>query len=312
VVSGALSPAKARERLDMIGKSSPRWGPLAVIAAYVLSAAAFDVFFEGNAADLLAAIGVGLAVGVVAVCLRRAAGTRLFELTAAAAAGLVAGAVERELGEPTAWVPLAAGLIILLPGLSLVDAIEELANARLVAGSARLAGVIVGFLALGFGVILGVQLAEFLPAAPIGAEAPLPGWAWAPALVAVAVGSMVRFRARPADLGVILGASALAYGGARFGVLVLGPFAGPFLAALLLSLASQGYARWWRRPAEVIEVPGLALLVPGSVGLRGLAAVAAADPAAGFDAGVRMFLITMALVAGLLAGNTLVRSPPPG
>jgi hypothetical protein len=39
------------------------------------------------------------------------------------------------------WIPLASGLIILLPGLALVDAIEELAHGHLTSGSARLAGV---------------------------------------------------------------------------------------------------------------------------------------------------------------------------
>jgi uncharacterized membrane protein YjjP (DUF1212 family) len=311
VARGALTPADASERLATILRAPPRWGQAATAAAYVLSAAAFAVFFRGDAADLLVACAVGLVVGLVAVFLRRARGTRLFELTAAAAAGLVVGVGEWELGDPTAWVPLASGLIILLPGLSLVDAVEELANGRLTSGSARLAGVIVGFLALIFGVLLGLRLGELLPPAPPAVGPQLPGWAVVPALLAVAAGSTIRFRARPADTAVVLAASALALFGSRLGAAALGPLTGPFLAALLVSLAGKGYARVARRPAEVVVVPGLAVLVPGSVGLRSAAALLRANPAAGVETGFHMFVIAMALVAGLLAGNMLVRGRAP-
>jgi len=58
------------------------------------------------------------------------------------------------LGSFVHWIPLASGMVILLPGLSLVDSIEELANGHLASGGARMAGVGVAFLALIFGVLL--------------------------------------------------------------------------------------------------------------------------------------------------------------
>jgi uncharacterized membrane protein YjjB (DUF3815 family) len=84
--------------------------------------------------------------------------------------------------------------------------------------------------------------------------------------------------------------------------------AGPFLAALLLSLAGQIYARGSRRPAEIVVVPGMAVLVPGSVGIRCISALLGSDPVAGVQNGFQMFVIAMALVAGLLAGNALLRA----
>src|SRR5436309_3001087 len=84
-------------------------------------------------------------------------------------------------GGTVAWVPLASGLIILLPGLSLVDAVEELASGNLASGAARLAGVGVGFLALTFGVLAGLHVADLLPLAVTVPREPLPRWVIVPA-----------------------------------------------------------------------------------------------------------------------------------
>jgi len=53
-------------------------------------------------------------------------------------------------------------------------------------------------------------------------------------------------------------------------------------------------------------VPGLALLVPGSFGLRSLDSLLAGQSVTGVEQGFQMFMMTMALVAGLLFSNTIV------
>jgi uncharacterized membrane protein YjjB (DUF3815 family) len=107
-------------------------------------------------------------------------------------------------------------------------------------------------------------------------------------------------------------ATIVALGGGRLGRLAVGETVGPFLASLVLAVAGNLYARWRRRPAELMVVPGLAVLVPGSVGLRSCAALLNSDAVAGVETGFRMFLVAIALVAGLLAGNTLVRGRESG
>ena len=91
------------------------------------------------------------------------------------------------LGSFADWVPLAAGLIILLPGIMLVDATEELAQGHLVAGSSRMAGVGVVFLAMTIGVLLGLKVTEFIPSPPAPrSRCPCPSgpgcrhWCWWP------------------------------------------------------------------------------------------------------------------------------------
>jgi len=234
-------------------------------------------------------------------------GGRPFELVAAAAAAFVAGSADEILGAYGGWIPLAAGLIVLLPGIALVDALEELANGQLTAGASRLAGVGAAFLTLTFGAITGYAGAEVWPTIRDVEPTHLPEWFVLPALLAVAVGSTLRFRARTRDGWIILGASALALVGSRFGTAYVGHLAGPFLAAALLGMAGNLYARFSHRAAELIVVPGIALLVPGSVGYRSLECLLSQDTT---DIGVAnafdMFLIGIALVAGLLVSNSLV------
>jgi uncharacterized membrane protein YjjP (DUF1212 family) len=312
ITAGRVSVGDARRQIDAIMAGGREWGSPARIAAFVLSAGAFAVFFNGGTAELLVALCVGLAVGGVAVAQERMRfAPRLFELLAALAAGMVVNSIVTPLGDFVHWVPIAAGLIILLPGIMLVDAVEELAHGQLVSGSARMSGVGVVFLAMTFGVLVGWKITDPLPSAPgLDETVPLPAGSVALALVAVAIGSTIRFRARPRDFWPILGASALALGAARFGAWAVGPVAGEFLGAFALGLAANVYARYSRRAPELLVIPGLALLVPGSVGVRTMAALVGKDFEQALAAGFDMFLVAMALVAGLLFSNSLARERP--
>ena len=188
----------------------------------------------------------------------------------------------------------------------LVDATEELAQGHLVAGSSRMAGVGVVFLAMTIGVLLGLKVTEFLPSAPVLKEPlPLPEWTWLPALVMVALGSTIRFGARLGDYGWILVGSAVALAGTRLGTAMLGPVCGEFFGAFVLGLAAHLAARLRGVTPELVIIPGLALLVPGSLGVRTFSSLLGQDPDVAVQTGFQMFLVAMALVAGLLFSDSL-------
>ena len=79
-----------------------------------------------------------------------------------------------------------------------------------------------------------------------------------------------------------------------------------FLGSLTAGVASNVYARTLGRPAAVTLVPALLLLVPGSVGFRGLALLLQRDVVIGVEQAFRMVLMLSALVAGLLVANVLL------
>jgi len=128
------------------------------------------------------------------------------------------------------------------------------------------------------------------------------GAVWGALLVApLALG--VLFRAKPEDLWVILPGGALGFWGARLGALWLGPEIGVCLGAFVVGLAANGWARLADRPSAVLSVPGLMLLVPGSLGFRSVDSFVHADTLGGVEAAFAMVLVAVGLVTGLLLAN---------
>jgi len=184
----------------------------------------------------------------------------------------------------------------------------ELATRNLVSGTARLSGAAVSFLTIGFGVALGTKVGGlFVHAIParLAARPDLPFLA--PALVVLdALCFVVLFRAQFRDTLFIVIACALAFGGARSGASGLGPELGMFLGALAVGIAANIYARIALRPATVLLVPGMLVLVPGSLGFRSVSEMLERDVISGAQIAFSVLLVAVSLVAGLLLSNVVV------
>jgi uncharacterized membrane protein YjjB (DUF3815 family) len=232
---------------------------------------------------------------------------RVFEPLAAVLAAALAVLAAKTIGSVSVYTATVAGLIVLIPGFSLTVAMIELATRNLVSGTARLAGAAATFVAIGFGVAVGTRLATALVGVPPAVTPrPLPVWTEWAALVVAPLGFTVLLRARGRDAGWIALAGALAFGGTRLGALVLGPELGAFAGALCLGVASNAYGRALGRPEIVPLVPGMLLLVPGSLGFRSLASLVEGQTIPGVEAAFRMTLVAVSLATGLLFANVVL------
>ncbi len=309
--AGDLGPRQAAARLRELAGSGTRYGPALTTASFALASGAAAQLLGGGLREVVAATAVGLLIGGLASLAARATAVgRLFEPLAALLASLVATLAA------AAWPPLStflvtlAGLIVLVPGLTLTVAISELASRQLVSGSSRLAGAVALFFAIALGVAVGAQLgAKLAGANPPAVEPAALGepWRWG-ALVAAGLSFTVLLRARPRDAGWVVLAGLLAIEGVRLGAGVLGPQLGAFVGALLVGLGANLFARLRRRPAAVMQVPGLILLVPGSLGFRSLAALLERDVLAGVQTAFATTLVAIALATGILLANVVL--PP--
>ncbi|WP_407737909.1 threonine/serine exporter ThrE family protein [Hyalangium sp.] len=310
VIHGKISPEQGAERVEFILQSPARYGPAITLVCWTIAAGAAARLFGGGLREMGVAAVSSLAIGVLAqLTQRHLPASRVLEPVAALLASGLAVAAASVLGPLSVQVATLSGVIVLLPGLGLTVAINELASRHLIAGTSRLTGAALVFLQLTFGVALGQRLAELLPMPPpLVPAAPLSFWTAVAALVVAALAVSVLFRARPADIGWIVAAGALAFGGARFGTLGLGSELGAFVGALLLGMASNVLARVRNRPAVVTIVPGMMLLVPGSLGFRSLESLLARDVVAGVGTAFSMLLVAVAIAAGLLFANALVPS----
>ena len=301
---------EAWRRLDRMEQAPARYGPAATTLAFGLISAAAAYFFRGGWAEIAASGALGLGIGLLSrLAAGRPALARVFEPLAATLAAALTTALAASLGSLSTFVVVLSGLIVLVPGYTLTVAINELATRHLVAGSARLAGAGATLFGLIFGVALGTTVAEALLGAPPAVEpvAPPAEVLWLALLVAAA-GFTVLFRARPADFGWIFAAGLVAVEGVRLGRLVLGPELGAFLGAFLVGAAGNLMARWLQRPAALLQVPGLILLVPGSLGFRSLSSLLHRDVLSGVHTAFEMSLVAIALTTGLLLAGLV--APP--
>jgi uncharacterized membrane protein YjjB (DUF3815 family) len=135
---------------------------------------------------------------------------------------------------------------------------------------------------------------------------PPPEWAnWA-ALAAAALGVAVVVQAQVRAFGWIAAACVVGYVGSRLGTAWLDSQLGVLVGAFALGVLANLYARWLDRPAQVVSVPAVLLLVPGGMGLRGMASLLDRDTLTGVDTVFAMFVVATAIVAGLLVANAVV------
>jgi uncharacterized membrane protein YjjP (DUF1212 family) len=293
-----------------IESQPPYYGRVANVISFAAVGAAAAVFFGGGFEESAAACVIGLIVGLlVLVCSIQTPTRYLSDMLAALTATILANLAAWWLPGLATEVTILASLIILLPGLGVTVAVNELATQNLASGTARLAGALVVFLTITFGILIGQNVAQFL-FAPVASD---PGEPLAVQLVALSLGVSaiafaVLFQAKLKDAGWILLAISTAYYGTRLGGAIFAPEAAVWTGAFLLGVVSNLFGRFANRPPAVMLVPGLLLLVPGSRGFFTITALLRQDVQHGIEAAFTMALIAASIVAGLLMANVFVAS----
>lgn len=300
VIEGRLTAEEANAELNLITSAPLRFPWFMTVLASGVGATAFDLLLSGRWVEAPIAGLVGLAVGVMIVLGRRYARLdRLTELLAGLLAALLALALGHVVPEIRPANVALAAVLLLLPGLGITLGVAEVAARHLTAGTARLAGAMMTLLNLSIGSFLGFKLvAEFdvMPAtSPPGDAATL--WMLVAAAGLSSLALLIATNSRPADIWLVVVSVVVALVGARFGAWLLGATFGVALASLAVGLWSNAYARLSRRPAALASLPGLAVLVPGSLGQRGVSAALM-----GATAGIELLVAALVIAAGLVVG----------
>jgi len=205
-------------------------------------------------------------------------------------------------------IVIIASLIALMPGLTLTNAFSELASQHLVSGTARISGAVSTLLKLTIGVMVALTALQIMGVEPqLRAGSLQPQWVEWAAVPCAALAFAVLFRAKARDYPKAMLAATAGYLIARMAGMAWGDAAGVFLSALVATVAGNGYARWYNRPGALIRVPGIIMLVPGSISMRSLlSSVQAQNMLAGQETAILVLQTLMALIAGLLIGNLLL------
>ena len=304
-------------RTDLIAGSAalaaldrkPGWRARTLEAiSYGLTAASVTGLLRSGWIDILAAAAIGTLIGVLHVlAVRRPRLKEAEDAISALIATLLVAAIATFILPLTTKTVIIASLIVLMPGLTLTNAVAELTSQHLVSGTARFAGAMTTLLKLTFGAVAAAQFVKLLGWQPHeAAHALSPIWVeW----LALGIGSYafaVLFRTDRRDYPLVMASVCFGYGITRLTGHALGNDAGVFFGSIAVTAASNAYARWANRPGALVRVPGIILLVPGSVGFRSLNFVLERDVMLGIHTGITVLTVLVALVAGVLFGNLLI------
>ena len=281
-----------------------------LVLAYGIVGVGFSTLFAGGWLDVLSALGLGIVTGIIA-----RTGEKYFHLShvvvpfAAMVVGFLAILIHHYTSGINYVLVALSGLIVLIPGLGITIAMRELSTDHLVSGSGRLAGAVTVLFLLSFGLALGYLIGHKLFGDdPFTLNPPTPEWFRYVSIVITSLAFSVIFKARLADVFWIFLSIALAYIGSQVFKLWLDQ---PFISlatAVLIASAGNFYSRMTDNPASLMQIPGIILLVPGSMGFNSLTAMYTQDTITGIQAAFSAALVAVAISVGLLAGNLFV--PP--
>jgi len=311
VADRKLSIREARERLADIDNRPLPYPRVLEWIAVATASAAVAVFLRGRLVEVEAAAAAGLLIGFLAWALSKVPNGRfLAEFVGGLVAASAAGLASRLYPGASREVIVLSGVIALIPGLTLTTALAELARKNLVAGAGRLMEAMVGFTSILFGIALELGIEHVTKLAPTAAaaRAGLPLEWQAAALVAASLAFAVLFSVPRVYVWSAIASGAIGYVATSLGTTFLPGHIAAFLAALAVCSSSNVFARVTGRPAQLFQLPGLTLLVPGSFGFLSLESFLSGDYLKGAAQGFQMILVAAALVSGILLSNVVV--PP--
>jgi uncharacterized membrane protein YjjP (DUF1212 family) len=273
----------------------------------------------GGVAVMLSASWVGIAVAAATCAMLGIFVTQTgyalrdggLEAIAALLSTFVVFAFNRAFPGIDVFVVIMSSLIVLIPGLGLTVAVTELSTDHLASGSARFAGAMVTLLKLSLGVLVGTVIVHWFgwseSLGSLDSLASPPGWFRWPALLASAFSFSVLFSARKKDIYIAMTAAIISYIISRAGVAAGGVEFGVLLASMSIGIMANLYGRVFKQSGALIRVPGIILLVPGTIGYHGATALLLDGGDNITETTLLAMRLLISLVGGLLFGNALLR-----
>jgi uncharacterized membrane protein YjjP (DUF1212 family) len=306
VLHGSMTPTAGSEQIALIAAAPPTYGSWQLVGAFALTSGTVTRFLGGGPREILVGGILGLVIGLLSVTAARYASiARVFEALASFLAAFLAGAISHVFPH-SVFIATLAGLIVLVPGFTLTVAMTELSTRHLASGTARMSAAFMTFLGIAFGVALGNTLSgELFGAAANLLPAASPTWLIPVVLLLAPLGFVVLLRAEPRDAPWIFVMGVLAFYASQLGAIIFGADLGSFVGAFAVGVGSNLIARFLDRPSQIYLVPGILLLVPGSVGFRSLAALMDREVLSGIETAFKMVVIAVSIVSGILMANVV-------
>ena len=309
---GATGPAEGLVELRAIREMRPRHGRVVTVLAYVVLTIGLCLILQPTATDVAIAAALGAVVGTVLLLAHGHSSLTILVpgLCATLVSALSFEAVTHGIADDPGLRTLIAPLITFLPGGMLTTATVELASGEMVAGASRLVTGVVQLLLLSFGIVAGAEIAGLPPQDAVrDIQVNQLGW-WAPWLGVLVFGlaAAVFFSAPRGSLPWLLLVLGVAWVGQVLGGEVVSPEVSGFVGALAMTPVALAVARIpGGPPSQVTFLPAFWLLVPGAIGLIGVATVVGDPSSADVGDLIKPMGSILSVALGVLCGVSLFR-----
>ena len=305
--TGVLDPSSTIDRIRQMRELPPPYSPVQRVLGYVLLSAGLSVLLGASWIGIALAAVLGAGVGTLLLVGERVPQRYGALLTVAIAFGvsLTIFLLLRGPFGPDILPALIAPLVVLLPGALLTTAVIELSTGQMISGAGRLAAggmqlVRVAAGIVGAGALVGVPGFDFeeQPEA-LGPVAP-----WI-AVAVFGVGIVVHQCAPRPSLPWSLLVLYIASSAQVLGDIFRGGVLSALIGAFVVTPVTAFVARQPSGPAALVSfMPAFWLLVPGALGLVGVASVLTGD-VDGMNTLVTTVSTMVAIALGVLAGSAM-------
>jgi uncharacterized membrane protein YjjP (DUF1212 family) len=305
--SGRINPREATAHIAAIRSLSPPFTPAMQLLGHVLATVGLAVLLGSSWIGLAVSAGLGaLAGGLLFVGGRIPNRFKVLIIVITSFGVSLTMFLLLRTGLQFDVLPaLIAPLVTLLPGALLTTAVIELSTGEMISGAGRLAAGATQLVLLGLG-ILGAAALAGVPALPLATPEPALGLLgpWL-AVALFGVGIVMNQCARPRSLGWILIVLYVAYGAQVLGGLAFGGVLSAFVGAAAMTPVADLLARRHTGPPAIVSfTPAFWLLVPGALGLIGVAALLRGDTS-GTSTLVTTAATMVAIAVGVVVGRAV-------
>ena len=296
------------ERVKVIQSSEPLYSDWIKTLFFAISTGSAACIFGGKIPEILCAFTIGLIIGSLFSLLKFLPRlSKIIVLLAAIFAVIISSLFSAYFVDFKQDIATICGLIILIPGFSFTISITEIVNNHFIAGISRFTGAFITFLMIAIGIVVGNEIMKYLPEFNDKIRLDFfPFWFKYIALILVPMGFLVLFKAKKSDFLWISLACWCSFFSYEIISNYLNPSFAVFLASFILGLVSNIFAIIMKRNESIMLVPGMILLVPGSLGFFSISHMIESNVIAGIETALLMLSTSMALVFGLIFSNILI------
>ncbi|HBM14813.1 MAG TPA: hypothetical protein DD381_00455 [Lentisphaeria bacterium] len=312
VASGELTVEQGLEQLTTIKASRKLYNQFFEFLSWPLISASFVFILFGSWKEVICSCLISIVIYFINNKFSKndvGTGFRIAIPISAFVAAVLSVFIYKFIYPVTIYVVVISSLMKFMPGLSLTQAMTEIAYRRLFSGMAHLCDAVCILALLSMGSFLGIAFGSLFSSIPIQNNLSVPpAWELCFSGIAVSFSLIFTYDIIKKHIVPVVIASMIVTVVWIWGKEVYGAVYGTGLAAMLGAVIANTYARLSRCSDLVIKIPTAIITVPGIFGFKSLIEIFNSGNITGLDHFLTTFALGAAIAGGFLLSDIVI--PP--